>query len=69
MSVGRNLLILLYDHKMTKKELADKVGCDPSLISKIISGDRKIQTELAIKIAELFNISLDELILGRSGKV
>ena len=64
MAVGRNLLILLHDRKMSMRELAEEVGCDPSTISKIISGDRKIKIELAIKIAEFFNVSLDDLIIG-----
>lgn len=65
MAVGRNLVLLLHERKMTMRELAEKVGCDPSTISKIISGDRKIKIELAIKIAEFFNVSLDDLIIGK----
>lgn len=41
-------------------EIADKVGVHPSHVSKILNG-RPCRGELAIKIAEAMDITVDEL--------
>ena len=62
MSLGRNLTILLYDHRMSKNELAERVGVSPSMISKTLLGVKTPSVEKCAKIAEVFGITLDELI-------
>lgn len=62
MSLGRNLTILMYDHKVNKMELAERIGVSPSMISKTLSGEKTPSVEKCAKIAEFFGITLDELI-------
>jgi len=46
----------------TQKELADKLGISESAVSLIENGKRKLKLETAIKLAEIFGVSLDELV-------
>lgn len=36
--------------EMTQKELAEKVGCSPSVINEIIREKRKINAEMAVRL-------------------
>ena len=47
---------------MTREQIAVKVGCDTSSITKYYNGDRYPKTDIIIKLAELFNISTDYLL-------
>lgn len=47
---------------MTREQIAAKVGCDTSSITKYYNGDRYPKTDIIIKLAELFNISTDYLL-------
>lgn len=38
--------------EMTQKELAEKVGCSPSVINEIIREKRKINAEMAVRLEE-----------------
>lgn len=59
---GRNLYIALFDKKMSRKELAEKVGVSQQLISCYVSGDRSPSTETLIKIADVLGVTVDSLI-------
>lgn len=59
---GRNLYIALFDKKMSRKELAEKVGVSQQLISCYVSGDRSPSTETLIKIADALGVTVDSLI-------
>ena len=59
---GRNLYIALYDHKMTQKNLADKVGIPRELIGRYIKGERNPSFDTAIKIANVLGVTVDSLI-------
>lgn len=49
---------------MTREQIADKLGCDPSTITKHYSGALGISVDYLVKYSELFGVSTDYL-LGR----
>lgn len=53
------------DNDMTQQAVADYLMCDQSLYSKYERGERVLPLEAAIKLAELYKVSLDYLV-GRS---
>ncbi len=46
----------------TRKEIAEKLNCDTSTITKHYNGDRDITTDFVIKYAKYFNVSADYLL-------
>ena len=52
------------DNDLTQKEVAKVLMCDQSLYSKYERGERPLPLDLAIKPADLYNVSLD-YIVGR----
>lgn len=62
MSLGRNLMILLYDKKIEQRELAKVAGCTEAMISRVIKGERDICSEKLKKIADYLEVSVDELL-------
>lgn len=53
------------DNDMTQQAVADYLMCDQSLYSKYERGERVLPLEAAIKLAELYKVSLDYLV-GRN---
>jgi transcriptional regulator with XRE-family HTH domain len=61
---GEKLHILRKRHGMTLKELAQTLGLNAhSYISELESGKSKPTAEFAVKVAHLFNVSTDQLLL------
>lgn len=60
----QNLKQLRTNNKMTQKNLADVLGVSLSSVAMWEAGKRSPDNEMLIKIAELFNVSIDSL-LGR----
>lgn len=52
------------DHDLTQQTVAEVLMCDQSLYSKYERGERPLPLDLAIKPADLYNVSLD-YIVGR----
>ena len=50
------------DNDLTQKEVAKVLMCDQSLYSKYERGERPLPLDLAIKLADLYNVSLDYLV-------
>ena len=50
------------EHNLTQKELADKLNVSQGTISMIENGDRNPSVDLLLRIASVFNITVDELI-------
>lgn len=48
--------------KMSRREVANKLKITTQMIGSIERGDRKPSLELAINLAKLYGISMDELI-------
>lgn len=53
------------DHDMTQKQVSAYLMCDQSLYSKYERGEREIPLHLLIRLADLYDVSLDYL-AGRS---
>ena len=49
------------DHDYKQKYVADYLICDQSLYSKYERGERPVPLEVMIKLADLYNVSLDYL--------
>jgi transcriptional regulator with XRE-family HTH domain len=61
---GEKLRTLRKRHGMTLKELAQALGLNAhSHISELESGKSKPTSEFAVKVAHLFNVSTDQLLL------
>lgn len=50
-----------YRGSMTQKEVADAVGVTPMAISQYESGERIPRDDVKVKIARLFNKTVDEI--------
>lgn len=61
-TLGRNLHIILFDKKMTRMELAEKVGISQQMVSDIVQGKKCPKAETLIKIAKVLGVKVDDLI-------
>ena len=62
MAFGRNLMIALFDRKMTQTQLAEKIGVTQAAVNYYISAKRTPTLELCVKIADVLGMTLDELV-------
>ncbi len=62
MDIGANIKRLRKDRVIKQSKIADLVGMHRSNYSKIENGQREISLAAVDKIAEFFNISIDELV-------
>ena len=60
-SIGNYLQNLRKERKLSLREVADHIGIDISLLSKIEHGERQIQDYQLSKMAEFFNIEFRHL--------
>lgn len=49
------------DAKLSQQQLADKIGVSQSMIARIEAGERDPRTDMKIKLATLFNVSVEWL--------
>ena len=61
-TLGRNIHIILFDKKMTKSELAEKVGISQQMVSEIVGGRKAPGASTLIKISKALGVTVDELI-------
>lgn len=66
MSVGKRIKELRIQQGMTQEELAKKVGCDQSTLSRIEFEERNPSFEVAISIAGVLGVSAEYLRKGES---
>ncbi|MFQ9065108.1 MAG: helix-turn-helix domain-containing protein [Eubacterium sp.] len=59
---GSNLKELRLKHKMTQKELADKIGVTKSVISYYELQERSPSPEILIKLSRIFHVTTDYLL-------
>ena len=62
--MGNSISKLRKEKKMTQSELAELIGVTQETISKLENGKRKLDINIAQKIAIAFEVSLDELFHG-----
>ena len=53
---GEYLHQLRMEHKLSQKIVADKLGIDISMLSKIEHGERQVQSHMLKPVAELFDL-------------
>ena len=58
--IGSYLQNLRKERKMSLREVADHVGIDISMLSKIEHGERQLQSHMLLPISNLFNIDFKE---------
>lgn len=66
---GRWFKDALRDRKMTQRQLAKAVGMDPSSLSLLLSGKRRMTVGTADLIAKAIGVSLDEVIVHAGVKI
>jgi len=65
MGFNQRLTELRKQHKLSQEALANKVGVHPNVIGRYGRGEAKPTIEVATKMAQVFNVSLDYLV-GKS---
>ena len=64
----KKLKDLREDSDLTQKEIADILGISQRYYSNLESGNRTLSVDLLIKIANFYNVSLDELCNSKTKK-
>lgn len=64
---GKRIKNLRENQGLTQEELCEKIGISVHHLSNIERGNRVGNIDVIITLAEYFNVSLDYLLLGRSG--
>lgn len=62
--LGDNIRTLRKHCCLTQYELAERIGIDQKRISRIECGDVKPSLIICLKLANVFNVSLDEMLDG-----
>lgn len=60
-SIGSHLQNLRKERKLSLRKVADHIGIDVSMLSKIENGERQIQAYQLSRIAEFFNVEFRQL--------
>lgn len=60
-SIGNYLQNLRKERKLSLRKVADHIGIDVSMLSKIEHGERQIQAYQLSRIAEFFNVEFRQL--------
>ena len=62
MEIGKKIEKLLESKNMTQRELANKIGTDETIISRIIKGDRTPKSDVLANIATALHTTSDYLL-------
>lgn len=68
MNIARNMAILMYDNKVTARELAKEVGVTEGMIGMVKNGTKIPSVSVLCGIADYFGVTMDELIRGDCSK-
>ncbi len=60
-SIGNYLHKLRKERKLSLRDVADQIGIDVSMLSKIEHGERQLQSHMLKRIAEIFNVDFQSL--------
>lgn len=63
---GQRIQFLRQQHKWTQEQLAEKMNISSQYLSRLERGMQSGAIELLIEFAEVFQVSLDYLILGQN---
>lgn len=64
LSIGEQIRKLREDSGLPLRKVAAKLDIDQSILSKIERGERKASREQIIKIAQIFNTDIKELLIN-----
>lgn len=67
MDIGRRIKQLRIEQEYTQKQLAEKIGLTPKMISFYENGERVPPIDILLKLVQIFNVSSDYL-LGNTDK-
>jgi transcriptional regulator with XRE-family HTH domain len=59
--IGRYLQKLRKEHKLSLREVAEHIGIDISMLSKIEHGERQLQSHMLNGLSDLFNLDYKDL--------
>lgn len=62
MDIGKRVNMILEQNNMTQRVLADRIGVDESIISRIIKGERNPKSEMLANIATALHTTSDYLL-------
>lgn len=62
MDIGKRIEKVLEKKKISQRELANRIGVDESIVSRIIKGDRKPKTDVLANIATALHTTSDYLL-------
>lgn len=62
MNIGKKIKLLRKENNMTQKELALKIDVSPPTVTKYENGQLEPNLNILVKISQLFNISIDDLL-------
>lgn len=65
---GERIRRLRKAHGYTQEQLAEAIGVDRSFLSRVEAGQKGCSVDLFIALAEVFQTSLDHLILGKTAE-
>lgn len=65
-SIGERVRALREQHKLSMRQLAERVGCGTNTLQKVEQGALPCPVYLLVQFAELFDTTLDDLVpVGR----
>lgn len=67
-TIGEKIKTLRKERNLTQKELANKIGVTASTVTKYENGQLEPNIEVLNKIADIFNISISDLIDNNNSK-
>ena len=67
--IGKRIKELRNKYKLTQTELAEQVGVTKSTIAAYENDSRQPSYEVLIKMAAVFRVSIDSLLLDRQGSI
>ena len=67
-SFANRLLEYRKQHNLSQEELADKIGVSRQAVSKWERAEATPDTDNLILLAEIYGVTLDELIKGKAGE-
>ena len=62
MDIGKRIEKVLEKNSISQRELANRIGVDESIVSRIISGDRKPKADILANIATALHTTSDYLL-------
>lgn len=63
MNYGKAIKSLCEENGITMSELAEKLGKSKQYMSALVSGNIRLKYEMAVRIADIFNMMPDEIFL------